>query len=57
MSLRRLEEKPAHLWQEPEPIKLVRRVIIGCKVVPEFEDDVLKVLNAPAYRHVHIQYG
>ncbi|MDD2764766.1 MAG: DUF2971 domain-containing protein [Opitutaceae bacterium] len=55
MSLRAVEGKPATPYDEKEPIKAIRRVVIGCKAEPKFRADVRRVLDAPAYRHVHIQ--
>lgn len=55
LSLRSLDGKPATPWEETTQIDVVQRVVIGCKAEPGFKAEVLRVLEAPAYRHVHIQ--
>lgn len=55
ISLRPVEGKPASPHEEKEPIAAIRRVVIGCKAGHGFKTDVLRILDAPAYKHVHVQ--
>lgn len=54
-ALRSAIGKPSSPWLETEPVTAVKRVVLGARSRDRFRADVLKVLDSPAYQHVHIQ--